>query len=128
MAETQEKLSAAGTHDVLGSGRAIRSTRAFEESSSDTIPALPVDFHPRKRPGRTDGITPRFENMLQEAQKTGFDAGYRAAFQALGLDARAVRVLRVINVREAVKVLGGLLPTDRVAILRRLEEMPPGDD
>ena len=100
----------------------------YNESSSAHIEALPPTYKPRKRPGRTDGITPRFESMLEEAQRAGFEAGYRAAFQALGLDVRTVRVLRILPIREAVKILPSLVPTDRVAILRRLEEMPPGDD
>lgn len=100
----------------------------YDESSGDAIEALPTNYKPRKRPGRTDGITPRFESMLEESQRAGFEAGYRAAFQALGLDVRTVRVLRILPVREAIKILPTLVPTDRVAVLRRLEEMPLGDD
>jgi hypothetical protein len=127
-AETRPE-SRGETREELKRPAAVTVVKVQDESSRDAIPALAdVEFKPRRRPGRTDGITPRFENMLQEAQRTGFESGYRAAFQALGLDAKAVRVLRVMNVREAQKILPNLLPTDRVAVLRRLDEMPPGDD
>lgn len=131
MFETENGKKATATLDLtqtrVSNGRAA--VRKYDESSNDAIAQLPADYQPpRRRPGRTDGITPRFENMLQEAQRAGFEAGYRAAFQALGLDAKAVRVLRVMCVREAMKLLPTLPPTDRIALLRRLDDMPPGDD
>lgn len=116
-----------------GGGHAGRSasrvgSRVHEPSSSDSIKPLPADYVPRRRPGRTDGITPRFEAMLEEAQKAGFEAGYRAAFQALGLDARAVKVVRVVSQREAAKVLQSLALGDRIAVLRPLADLPQNDE
>ena len=89
--------------DDLRLKRPTRTPEREPDSSSDSIKPLPMEFKPRKRPGRTDGITPRFESMLEEAQRTGYENGYRAAFQALGLDARAVRVG---NGRDAVLIDG----------------------